>query len=62
MDAVDDIILIAPRMADVLVWAREADRTWHSTRSQSLEDVVPWDARAAMDLPDQVAWVDRRFG
>ena len=40
MDAVDYILLIAPRVVDVLVWAREEDRSWRSTRYQSLEDAV----------------------
>jgi Uma2 family endonuclease len=41
MDAVDYILLIAPRVADVLVWARAEDRSWQSTRYQSRDDVVP---------------------
>ncbi len=41
MDAVDYIILVAPRVVDVLVWARAADHAWRSKRYQSLEDVVP---------------------
>lgn len=40
MDAVDYIILIAPRVVDALVWAREENGSWRSTRYQSLEDVV----------------------
>jgi Uma2 family endonuclease len=32
MDAVETIVLIAPRVVDVLVWAREEDRSWRSTR------------------------------
>jgi Uma2 family endonuclease len=39
--AVDYIVLIAPRVVDVLVWARDEDRSWRSQRYQSLEDVVP---------------------
>lgn len=41
VDAMDYIVLVAPRVADVLVWARKADRSWQSTRYQSLEDAVP---------------------
>lgn len=41
MPALDYIILISPRVVDVLVWAREADRSWQSRRYQALEDVVP---------------------
>jgi Uma2 family endonuclease len=41
MAAVDYIILIAPHVVDVLVWARADDRSWQSMRYQSLEDVVP---------------------
>ena len=41
MAALDYIILISPRVADALVWARADDRSWQSTRYQSLEDVVP---------------------
>lgn len=41
LDAVDTIVLIAPRVVDVLVWERDADRSWRSTRYQSLDDVVP---------------------
>ena len=41
MVAVDYIILIAPRVVDVLVWSREQDRSWRSKRYQSLDDVVP---------------------
>jgi Uma2 family endonuclease len=41
MDAVETIILISPRAADVLIWARAEDRAWQSKRYQSLEDVVP---------------------
>ena len=41
MDTVDYIILMAPRVVDVLVWAREENRSWRSTRYRSLDDVVP---------------------
>jgi len=41
LDAVDYILLIAPRVVDVLVWAREDDRSWRSTRYQSLDATVP---------------------
>jgi len=41
MEAVDYILLLAPRVVDVLVWAREEDRSWQSKRYQSLDDVVP---------------------
>ncbi|HVC58921.1 MAG TPA: Uma2 family endonuclease [Acetobacteraceae bacterium] len=41
MDAVDYIVLVAPRIADVLVWSREEDHSWRSIRYQSLDDVVP---------------------
>lgn len=41
MPALDYIMLISPRVVDVLVWARDADRSWHSKRHQALEDVVP---------------------
>jgi Uma2 family endonuclease len=41
MDAVDTIILISPRVVDVLAWARAEDRSWRSTRYQSLEETVP---------------------
>ena len=41
MEAVDYILLLAPRVVDVLVWAREEDRSWRSKRYQSLDDVVP---------------------
>jgi Uma2 family endonuclease len=41
MDAVDTIILISPRVVDVLVWARADGRSWRSTRYQSLEEMVP---------------------
>lgn len=40
-DAMDYIILIAPRVADVLVWSRSEDRSWQSKRYQTLEDDVP---------------------
>jgi len=39
--AIDYIMLIAPRVVDVLVRAREADRSWRSDRNQSLDDMVP---------------------
>lgn len=42
MEAVDYILLIAPRIVDVLVWARAEDRSWRSKRYQSLEDEVPF--------------------
>lgn len=41
MDAVDAIVLVAPRVVDVLVWSRTEDRSWQSKRYQSLEDTVP---------------------
>ncbi len=41
LDAVDYILLIAPRVVDVLVWAREDDRSWRSIRYQSLDATVP---------------------
>jgi Uma2 family endonuclease len=41
LDAIDYIVLIAPRVVDVLVWAREANRSWRSDRYQSLENMVP---------------------
>jgi Uma2 family endonuclease len=41
MDAVDTIILISPRVVDVLAWARAEGRSWRSTRYQSLEETVP---------------------
>ena len=41
MDAVDTIILISPRVVDVLVWARAVDRSWRSARYQSPEETVP---------------------
>lgn len=40
MPALDYIILMSPRVVDVLVWARDADRSWRSKRYQTLEDVV----------------------
>jgi len=39
--AVDYIVLIAPRVVDVLVWTREDDRSWRSMRYRALEDLVP---------------------
>jgi Uma2 family endonuclease len=41
MGEVDYIVLIAPRVVDILVWARGENRAWQSTRYQSLDDVVP---------------------
>ncbi|HUB16980.1 MAG TPA: Uma2 family endonuclease [Acetobacteraceae bacterium] len=41
MPELDYILLIAPRIVDVLAWARGDDRSWHSKRYQSLEDDVP---------------------
>jgi Uma2 family endonuclease len=41
MVAVDYIVLVAPRVVDVLVWSRGQDRSWQSKRYQSLDDAVP---------------------
>jgi Uma2 family endonuclease len=41
MESVNYILLIAPRVVDVLVWARADDRARQSRRYRSLEDVIP---------------------
>lgn len=41
METVEHILLVAPRVVDVLAWARAEDRSWRSARFQSLEDEIP---------------------
>ena len=49
MPELDYILLVAPRVVDVLAWARADDRSWHSRRHRSLEAEVPL-ARLAVTL------------